>query len=110
MLLETLIPNLPTTWYEMFISIGTGLSIILLVYAIFIEQEHRRDIMFMLGSLGLMIYALYIRNTTFTIAMGGIALASSVEFIEILTGLHKHSPEDLKRYKEMWRLKKKTKA
>ncbi len=106
MLLESILPFLTSTWYEIFFFVGTGLSIILLVYAVFIEQEHRRDIMFLLGSLGLMVYAISIKNTVFTVAMGALALASLVEFVEILIGVHKHGPEDLKRYKEMWHIKK----
>lgn len=107
MLLEDILPVIPQTPDEIFIIIGACLGIILMVYSVFIEQEHRQDIVRLLGSGGLLVYAISINNTLFTIAMAGIALASLVEFVEILIGLHKHSPEDLKKYKQMWRIGKK---
>lgn len=106
MLLESLIPTLPTSLAEIFIFVGAYLGIIFLVYSVFIEQEHRQDIIRMLGSGGLLIYAIYLDNLIFIIAMGAVGLASLIEFIEIATGLHKHSPEDLKRYKKLWRITK----
>ncbi len=105
MLLESLIPHLPTSLAETWIFIGAGLCIILLVYAVFMEQEHRQDLVRLMGTGGLLVYAVYIDNLIFTIAMGAIAVASLVEFVEIVIGLHKHSPEDLKRYKKMNRTK-----
>lgn len=74
---------------------------IMLTYAVFVEAEHRRDLIRILGAGSLCVYALYIGNLFFTIAMGGVFLASLVEFIEIYLGLHKHSKEDLDRYKKM---------
>lgn len=106
MFLETIIPTLPASLAEIFIYVGAYLGIILLVYAVFIEQEHRQDIIRMLGAGGIFIYGLYIENTILCIAMGAIALASLVEFLEILFGLHKHGPEDLKKYKTLWRIQK----
>lgn len=105
MLLESLIPHLPTSIAETWIFVGASLCIILLVYAVFIEKEHRQDLVRLIGTGGLLVYAVYIDNLIFTIAMGAIAVASLVEFVEIITGLHTHSPEDLKRYKGMTRTK-----
>lgn len=99
------IPTMPSSVGEIFLILGAFLGIILLVYAVFIEQEHRQDIVRMLGAGGLLVYAIYIQNTVFTIAMAAVALASAVEFVEILLGLHKHGQEDLKKYKKMWKLK-----
>ena len=104
MFLETLIPTLPTTLSEIFIYAGAYLGIVLLVYAVFIEQEHRQDLIRMLGAGGLLVYALFIDNLLFTIAMGALAAASLIEFLEIIFGLHKHGLEDLKRYKKLWRI------
>ncbi len=101
MLLESLIPHLPTSLAETWIFVGAGLCIILLVYAVFIEKENRQDLVRLIGTGGLLVYAVYIDNLIFTIAMGAIAVASLVEFVEISMGLHKHSPEDLARYKKM---------
>jgi len=105
MLLESLIPHLPTSTAEIWIFVGAGLSIILLVYSIFVEKEFRQDLIRLVGTGGLLVYAVYIDNLIFIIAMGAMAVASLIEFIEIITGLHKHSPEDLQRYKTFVRTK-----
>ena len=106
-LLESLIPNLPASLGEIFIFVGAYLGIIFLVYSVFIEQEHRQDLIRMLGAGGLLIYGIYIEHAIITLAMSALALASLIEFAEILLGLHKHSPEDLKKYKQLWRITKK---
>ena len=101
MLLENLIPILPTTLTGILIFLVAILGAIMLTYAIFLEIERRQDLVFAVGAYCLFIYALYINNAIFAVAMFGLFLASTVEFIEIYVGLHKHSPEDLKRYKNM---------
>lgn len=110
LLLIDLIPHIPNGWQEAFLVVGAVLGAIMLVYAVFIEQEHRQDIIRMLGAGGLFVYALYIHDAFFAIAMGAVALASAVEFAEIMLGLHKHGPEDLKRYKQLWHIKKQPKS
>lgn len=94
------IPEVPCTSYAV-IHILAFLGGVMLIYAIFLEQERRRDLVMVIGATALAIYAYFIENKIFLFAMGGIALASLVEFIEIYLGLHKHSPEDLKRYKKL---------
>lgn len=101
MLLDSIIPALPTSTAEILIYIVGGLGALLLGYGVFLEQERRQDLVRFVGAFGLMVYALFIDNKLFIVAMGGLAIASLVEFVEIYLGLHKHSPEDLKRYKEM---------
>lgn len=101
MLLQSLIPTLPATNIELTIYVVAYLGAIMLVYGLFLELERRQDLVFALGSAGLFVYALYINNIIFMIAMGGLFLASIVEFVEIMFGLHKHSPEDLKKYKKL---------
>lgn len=101
MLLQSLIPTLPNSLSELLIYVVAYLGVILLVYGLFLEVERRQDLVFALGSAALFVYALYISNGIFMIAMGGLFVASVIEFIEILVGLHKHSPEDLKRYKKL---------
>ena len=105
-LLLNFLPNLPQSWQGMFLLVGAIIGTIMLVYAVFIEQEHRQDLIRMLGAGGLLVYAVFIEDIFFIIAMGAVALASLVEFIEILTGLHRHGREDLKKYKKLWRVKK----
>ncbi|PIY92131.1 MAG: hypothetical protein CO030_01975 [Candidatus Magasanikbacteria bacterium CG_4_9_14_0_2_um_filter_42_11] len=105
MLLETFMPYLPSSVAETWIFVGAGISILFLVYAVFIEKEHRQDLIRLIGTGGLLIYAIYIHNVIFTVAMAALAVASLVEFVEIMLGLHKHSPEDLQRYKTFVRTK-----
>lgn len=101
MLLENLIPILPTTLSGILIYLVAILGAIMVTYAIFLEIERRQDLVFAVGSYCLFIYAIYINSAIFAIAMLGLFSASVVEFVEIYVGLHKHSPEDLKRYKNM---------
>lgn len=101
MLLESLIPQLPNSLPEILIYVAAVLGAVLLTYAVFLESERRRDLVRVIGAGGLFVYALYSNNAIFMIAMGGVFLASLVEFIEILAGLHKHSPEDLECYKNL---------
>lgn len=101
MLLENLILYLPITFSQLSFDIIGGLGAIMIVYGIFLELERRQDLVFAVGAYCLFIYALYIGSNLFAVAMFGFFLASTVEFIEIYAGLHKHSPEDLKRYKNM---------
>lgn len=81
---------------EFFFLISGVLGTILLAYSQFIEAEYRRDLVRIMGALGLFVYAMFIGNVIFMIAMGAVAFAALVEFIEIYIGVHKHLPEDLK--------------
>lgn len=101
MLLQNLIPNLPISITQLWFILLGGLGAILITYAIFLEIERRQDLVFAVGAYCLFIYALYIGSGIFAVAMIGLFAASIVEFVEIYVGLHKHSPEDLKRYKNM---------
>jgi len=87
--LPFLLPNLPWQILEIIIIVVAGLGAILLTYGIFLKTEKRQDVILLLGSFCLIIYALYIGNLLFTIAMGGLMLATLVEVIEIAMGLHK---------------------
>lgn len=100
MLLESLLPALPSSLTETIIYIVAGLGAVLLTYAVFVETEHRSDLIRIIGAAGVFVYAAYIGNLFFMIAMGGLALASLVEFVEIYLGLHHHSPHDLAEFKK----------
>lgn len=91
--------DLPWGWAEITYHVLAGLGAIMIVYAIFLEAEKRQDAVMTIGALCLMTYAIWIGNLVFTIAMGGVALASLVEIIEILTGRHIHSTEMVEKYK-----------
>lgn len=101
MLLESIFPNLPSSLEETLIYIVAVIGIILLPYAVFLEQERRQDLVKIIGSACLFVYALYTGSKVFMIAFAALGIASLIEFIEIYIGLHKHSPEDLKRYKNL---------
>lgn len=82
--LSSLFPTLPWTNLEIILNITAGLGAILITYAIFLEVEKRQDAVFMVGSACLLVYALWISNTVFTVAMSGLFLASSIELAEII--------------------------
>ncbi len=101
MLLEKILPYLPVSITETLVYVAAMSGCILLTYGIFLEVERRQDLVIMIGAACLFVYALFIHNIIFMLAMGGVGIASVIEFIEIYTGLHKHSPEDLARYKKL---------
>ena len=102
MLLEKILIYLPVSSLpETLVYVVASVGIILLTYSIFLEVERRQDLVMLLGACCLLVYALFIRNIIFSLAMTGIAIGSLIEFIEIYLGLHKHSPEDLERYKKL---------
>ena len=87
--LPTLLPTLPWQSLEVVVTIVAALGAILITYGVFLKTEKRQDVVTFLGAFALLIYALYIGNLLFTIAMSGLFLASFIEFIEIVLGLHK---------------------
>ncbi len=103
MLLESWFPYLPTSSLtETLVYVVGALGAVLLIYAIFLDVESRQDLVMLIGATCLLVYALFIQNLIFSIAMAGIAVASIFEFVEIYTGLHKH---DLAKWKELKKLK-----
>ncbi len=96
MLLESCLPILPRCTGEWYLVLSGFLGAVLLIYSQFVEAEHRRDIIRILGAGGLFVYSYYISNTIFMIVSAGIGFAALIEFVEILAGVHKHLPEDLK--------------
>ncbi|MFH1286736.1 MAG: hypothetical protein ABII02_03210 [Candidatus Magasanikbacteria bacterium] len=105
MLLEGIFPILPTGKAELFLFLCGALGAIMLIYSQFVEAENRRDIIRILGSLGLLFYAIYIENLIFIIVSAGIGIAAFVEFIEILLGYHKHTPHEIKEYIKKYKRK-----
>ena len=101
MLLNSLIPTLPASTAEIILYVAAYLSAIMVIYSIFVEAEHRRDLIRVVAGSALLIYAWYVENLVFMITFGGIALASAVEFAEIYLGLHHHSRADLEQYKKL---------
>lgn len=102
MLFNSLLPALPTPMVTI-IYIVAALGAVMSAYSIFVEKEDRSDLMRAIGAAGLLVYAAFIGSRLMMVAMGGVVLASLVEFIEIYIGLHKHSPTDLAEFKKhMW--------
>lgn len=101
MLLETIFPYLPVSLTETLVYVVACMGAIMLVYSIFLETERRQDLLMLLGASGLFVYALFIGNLIFCLTTAGVAIAALIEFIEIYTGLHRHRPEDLKRYRDL---------
>ncbi|MFH1790204.1 MAG: hypothetical protein ABH832_04030 [bacterium] len=87
--LPSIFTTLPWAPLEIIITVVASLGAILITYGIFLKTEKRQDVVLLIGSLCLLIYALFIGNILFTIAMAGLGMASFIEFIEILIGLHK---------------------
>ena len=87
--LPTLLPTLPWHSLEVIVTIIAALGAIMITYGVFLKTEKRQDVITFIGAFCLLIYALYIGNLLFIIAMTGLFLASFVEFIEIVLGLHK---------------------
>ena len=83
----------------MIMNVIAGMGAILLTYGVFLEAERRQDAVFVIGSMALLIYSLWIGNKIFSIAMAGLMLGSGIEFVEILLGLHKHSEELVASYR-----------
>ncbi|HNU96230.1 MAG TPA: hypothetical protein PKH95_02380 [Candidatus Magasanikbacteria bacterium] len=79
---------MPLPLFDIIINVLAGLGAILVTYAVFLEHETRQDIVLAIGSFCLLVYALWIGNAIFSLAMGGLFLASMVEFVEILVGIH----------------------
>ncbi len=78
--------NIPL--FDIILNVIAGLGAIMITYAVFLGHETKQDIVLAIGSFCLLVYALWISNVIFTLAMGGLFLASMVEFVEILVGIH----------------------
>lgn len=98
--LFSLLPGLP--WDNMVIAMNiiAMAGATLHIYGVFLETEKRRDLVFVLGGVCLFIYALWINNKIFMLAMAGFTVGSLIEVIEIMTGHHKHSKMQVENYEK----------
>lgn len=85
---------------EIIIHVTAGLGTVLLVYGIFLERERRQDAVFAIGSLALFVYALFVQNRVFMVAMGAFFIASLFEFVELIIGYHRHTLKESKDFKK----------
>lgn len=90
MFLDICSPFLPECTANFAILLSAIFGTILVIYSQFIEAEHKRDVIRMIGAVGLFVYAFFIADKIFMITMAGIFFASLIEFVEILLGVHKH--------------------
>ncbi|MFA5127647.1 MAG: hypothetical protein WC457_01410 [Patescibacteria group bacterium] len=97
--LASFLPTLPWSWWEIYLNIIAIVGTIMLVYGIFLESEKKQDTIFFIGAFCLFIYAFWLGNTIFCVAMGGFAVASFIEVLEIVLGRHIHSQELIEKYK-----------
>jgi|GEM_PF-624991 len=97
--LENLLPTLPWPLIEIIVTVVAGLGAILITYAIFLEAERRQDAVFVVGASCLLVYALWVGNKIFSVAMAGLMIGAFIELIEIMTGRHTHSKEMMSEYK-----------
>lgn len=107
MFLESILPTLPSTPIETLVYLSLAVGIFVIFYATFVELEHRQDLIRIIGAAALLLYAVVHMNKALIWTGAAIFLGSAIQFTEILLGLHTHSPEDLKRYQKMWRIRKK---
>ncbi len=92
--MEYLFSHLPdfSTWTntQFIIYIIAALGVLLHIYGVFLETERRQDLVFWIAGACLFVYATYIQEKVFAIAMFGFAAASMIKFIEIMLGVHHH--------------------
>ena len=86
-----LFSSLPWPLIDIIMNVVAGLGAIILTYGIFLEAERRQDAVFVIASACLLVYALWIGNKIFSLAMAGLLIGSLIELVEILMGKHKHS-------------------
>jgi lipid-A-disaccharide synthase-like uncharacterized protein len=87
----TIFSTLPWPLLDVVMNVVAGLGAIMLTYGVFLEAERRQDAIFIVGSACLLVYALWIGNKIFSLAMAGLMIGSLIELMEILTGKHKHA-------------------
>lgn len=83
-----LFPALPTSLSETMVWVVAALGAALHIYGIFLKAEKRQDAVFAISAACLLVYAIYIHNVIFIIAMSGFMLASLWEFVELVLGYH----------------------
>lgn len=91
--------TLPWPLTTILMNVVAGLGAVLLTYGVFLEAERRQDAVLTIAAACLFIYALWVGNTIFSIAMAGLMIGSFIELIEIMLGRHEHSKELVDDYK-----------
>lgn len=105
MLLENFLPTLPDSPIITAILVVAWLSVVLMIYSIFVEAEHRRDLIRIVAGSGLLAYGIVQQDLLVLVLGAGIGIASLIEFIEIMLGYHKHTPHEIKEYIKRYKKK-----
>ena len=96
---SNILPSLPWSMTETIMNVVAGLGAILITYAIFLGAERRQDAVFVVASACLLVYALWLGNIIFSLAMGGLMIGAFIELVEIMLGKHVHSDALTEKYK-----------
>ncbi len=94
-----LFSSLPWPLLDIIINVVGGLGAIILTYGVFLEAERSQDAVFIVASACLLVYALWIGNKIFSLAMAGLLVGSCIELIEIMVGAHQHNDALVEKYK-----------
>lgn len=100
MLLDYLVPSLPSSALGIIFVVLAILGGIMLVYAVFVERELQHDILRAIGSLSIIPHTLYAGSSLTGVILAAVAVASLLEFFEIFTGIHHHSRRQVHEYQE----------
>jgi len=98
--LSSIFPTLPWPVLDIIINVIAVLGAILLIYGIFLEAEKRQDAVFVVGAFCLFVYALWVGNLIFSIAMFGMSVGAFIEWIEIMVGKHTDSGALMERLRQ----------
>ena len=85
-----LFSTLPWPLLDVVMNVVAGLGAIILTYGIFLEAERSQDAVFIIAAACLLVYAVWIGNKIFSLAMAGLLVGSFIELVEITIGSHKH--------------------
>lgn len=88
--LSSLFPAEAFSMLEIITNIVAILGAIMITYGVFLETEKRQDLVFIIGAGCLLVYALWIGNLIFSIAMAGFMVGSLVELVEIIIKKHRN--------------------
>lgn len=91
--LGNLFSTLPWPLLDTLFRVSALVGAFLLIYAILLEEEKRQDAVFMIGSVALLPYAIFINSPIFIFLSVGMFLVSGREFVQIVRNKHFHSTE-----------------
>ncbi len=97
-MLSEVFSTLPWPLITILMNVVAGLGAILLTYGVFLEPERRQDSVFIVAAACLFIYALWVGNKIFSVAMAGLLVGSIIELVEILIGKHRHTLKQIESY------------